>query len=923
MHIILDLIERFVNISGNPIVDSIIFLFIGFISFSVAFDLVGLIFDAIGKYNSKIMSNLHWSIRILVFIGLTFIFVKIVQFISWLFSLKWWIYLTIVVSIIILIMLFFLIKYLLSTNTGKKKVIRKIKNFFAYIYKILFDLLLGLTILIAFIVNYKYFNQINKISQNLVFLRADSLNFIIIIFPFVLTILSISLSLPKELIYGLEKTAFRKFEKASRYNFLQMLFIALFVFVLYFIGSTLNYLLIILVLAIISIIYSCYFLWQEIPLLIHCDKRIEKIIKKNFWMNVSNKDLNTVLHNLLFKKGIVYTYALLMKKGNEMQNFKIINALLDLQNHCFWRLRENLSDTAELNPKKYNNLEIIDVIDKSFENIEHLINDDLNIIEIYDNKDYSHHITRLLFSLNDVLIRYGMSNKSDYKFKSLLYQIFAIISLSADEYSNKVSLNYKIVNTMVVYTLASDNLWFVDLLGKHVFVTSNILGGKIEYMVFLTIYFSYLIGLEKDCPPSFKEEMKKFLNKDWGHTSIYGSNWNNVYNTRLMHINHKENKELLQKLLYIYKTSNSPMFWYNRSDQSVSTRNVSKSFNDRLILNWWISYILNNRYGRRFMDNESRVIPKLSEEYKYLLARELHDNWFEDGELKDKKDLFYLELFNMNTTINDYTINSAIAKELSSFSKNELLKKLSKDYDNEAKDPDVLDKYKEMFSNGFNRAIESIVLLDKNINLKDEEDFYFNIGLETFNTETLIDMYVEEFPRWLEKVVYDDFVSNTNIKTKTLDEYTKNEIDEIIKFEPNYKLGYIYNPKAEDDLKMKINKLNEIPEFKNVWLPHDIYIKEGAIKVNFEYIDNKTNIRPLTAEEIDIIIDRDFRLVNGLYKYLESSNSKSGIMLTRKEIFDLISNKYLFASLAFKFKIEYDYQKILYFKKNIKITTST
>lgn len=69
---------------------------------------------------------------------------------------------------------------------------------------------------------------------------------------------------------------------------------------------------------------------------------------------------------------------------------------------------------------------------------------------------------------------------------------------------------------------------------------------------------------------------------------------------------------------------------------------------------------------------------------------------------------------------------------------------------------------------------------------------------------------------------------------------------------------------------------------------------------------------------MDLIIDRDFRLVNGLYKYLEYSNSKSGIMLTRDEIFNLISNKYIFVSLAFKFRVKYDYKKIRYFKREKK-----
>lgn len=100
-------------------------------------------------------------------------------------------------------------------------------------------------------------------------------------------------------------------------------------------------------------------------------------------------------------------------------------------------------------------------------------------------------------------------------------------------------------------------------------------------------------------------------------------------------------------------------------------------------------------------------------------------------------------------------------------------------------------------------------------------------------------------------------------------------------------------------MQSKINKINEIPPLKNVGLPHNVFVKKDAIKVNIEFIENKSNIRYLTDQEVDIIIDRDFRLVNGLYKYLEYSNSKSGIMLTRDEVFNLISNKYIFVSLAF------------------------
>ena len=68
---IIDLIGELVSISGNSTVDSIIFAIIGVVSFMVAFGVVGWIFDAFGRYDSDLMSGLHWFFRVLVFAGLT------------------------------------------------------------------------------------------------------------------------------------------------------------------------------------------------------------------------------------------------------------------------------------------------------------------------------------------------------------------------------------------------------------------------------------------------------------------------------------------------------------------------------------------------------------------------------------------------------------------------------------------------------------------------------------------------------------------------------------------------------------------------------------------------------------------------------------------------------------------------------------
>jgi len=81
---IIEIISNIVNITGNPILDTIIFAVIGLISGSIAFGFVEMLFDFTGKYNSKDMSDVHWGIRVFIFAFLTFVLVKIAQFFRWL-----------------------------------------------------------------------------------------------------------------------------------------------------------------------------------------------------------------------------------------------------------------------------------------------------------------------------------------------------------------------------------------------------------------------------------------------------------------------------------------------------------------------------------------------------------------------------------------------------------------------------------------------------------------------------------------------------------------------------------------------------------------------------------------------------------------------------------------------------------------------
>ena len=120
--VIIELIGELIEITGNPLIDTIVLAFINFISFSISFGLVGFIFDKIGFYDSDIMSDAHWFVRLFVFCSITYIIVKIVQFLRWAFSFQWWVYVILGIVLIGIIILIYYIKHIISKNKAQQVV---------------------------------------------------------------------------------------------------------------------------------------------------------------------------------------------------------------------------------------------------------------------------------------------------------------------------------------------------------------------------------------------------------------------------------------------------------------------------------------------------------------------------------------------------------------------------------------------------------------------------------------------------------------------------------------------------------------------------------------------------------------------------------------------------------------------------------
>jgi len=96
---IINFISSYYSISGNENIDVFLFFITGLLAYTLAFKLVEIIFNKMGFYNSKLMSNCHWIIRIGVFVVITVVFKEIFKFIYWVTSFDWWVYLVIFTSV--------------------------------------------------------------------------------------------------------------------------------------------------------------------------------------------------------------------------------------------------------------------------------------------------------------------------------------------------------------------------------------------------------------------------------------------------------------------------------------------------------------------------------------------------------------------------------------------------------------------------------------------------------------------------------------------------------------------------------------------------------------------------------------------------------------------------------------------------------
>ena len=758
--------------------------------------------------------------------------------------------------------------------------------------------------------------------------ESSTSDIIIVLLPLVVTILSITLSMPREPIYGIENTDFRKLRSEKTYNFFDMMILTIFILTIFSIVTIFNFVISSWILSIISIVYSIIFLNQEIPILIRDDKKIKKIIRSNIHKNIKEITLEVLpnevsmliaLQNLLLTEGIISAYKTLETNSID-RNRVYLDKLLSLQNEFLFGYIDNHTLVIESLTSQYKNIDILQAIDTAIKNINDIIglNEQLNILEIYGDEEHFYHITRSLFSIYRILTELKFEKKFKNEFSGIIVNIFMKIKFGKTSESVNRFL-YKILNAMITNTVSKNELWFMEILRDSAFGDTFSVYGSDEYMAFVSIYLYYLAKLESRVPEDFKKMIVDFINQPSKGLNSNGESWAQTFNHKLHYMNPEEVTSILPKMLSIFECNSNSFTWYEPPFQGAQWSSISgdHTFSKEMIINWWIGFILtdSNLQSHTFNNETVLPLPTLDKNNADLFAVELNKHWFEDDKLKTGSLLPISEFYGVKEKVESYMESSELVKSLKNFKNTQLKNQIINEIQEHLVTPEALEKHKTVLAKGFKKAVGDFALLDTSIDLSKENLKYFGILFDTRWSEALVETYAEKMPESLSRLIHNDFSENESIE-KIKNEIKKYDIDtlkQIVSFKPTSRYAYIYDFSATGEKQKLIEEINKIPIGEKLWIPHDLFLRNKAIKVNFEYAENESFVRKLTSDEIEIIADRDYKLVNGLYKYVEGANGDKSLLLNREELLKIVSDKFFYACIAFKYKVTYKTADILYF----------
>lgn len=350
---------------------------------------------------------------------------------------------------------------------------KKQNNILSYI----FDLIMIFILIIFILLDTLVFKEIDSETS----CQINEVSAVIItLIPCIITIISISLSMSKEKIYGVTFNEISSIRGSFYFTFFHMILITCGIVGIYSTLSFFGLKIVIYSLELISLIYSVIFSIQEIPILCHSKWIIKRILNENYLKTSRNNLLyeqestnifNIMITNIIFTEGISTAFNLLKKNKKEKEkNIELLDYLLSMQNEYLWKVLESLSLEKTSLSDTYYDVSILDAIDKRYDNMENMISGTYEKYLLTKiDKDKYYHITRSIYSLHNLCFKLELQNKE----KEIMIPIITYSGIFSFLDKNN-ELGMATIIGMLAFTLNEGNVWFVKLVRDNNFYPSAI-----------------------------------------------------------------------------------------------------------------------------------------------------------------------------------------------------------------------------------------------------------------------------------------------------------------------------------------------------------------------------------------------------------------------------------------------------------------
>lgn len=795
----------------------------------------------------------------------------------------------------------------LKTKSGKcgscPDVPRKLLPFIS-------DIIAAISIALLAILEFLYFKGCCPVLNSFeVFIVSTTL------LPCIVTILSISLSVSNEKIYGAKLSEIKELRSSFYFGFYHAILISCVAFACNILLKQLGLGISLFFLEVIAFIYCLIFILQDVPVLARSGRKIEKLLRNYYkkiaseeHFNLDNKHevFTRMVANMLLTSGVKNTFCAL--NSTTIDENKLIYDLLEIQNDYLHDIKCNVSGRQFAGAENYYENSVIRIVNTAYDNIDILAFS--TCIPFYEGK-LTHEQRQMVAS--SILNLHKICKSLELQ-ENEHRRIVAMLSRSWPCQKNYANQNagFVIVLLIAFSTINDGEAWFLRLLRDsidgldYLFSCENPLGFYISMIIHFFANEHFLIDKG--------EEIKAFLDEPAKGVNSDGSSWKIMMKRKMDDVRTEQAFDWLPWFWSCYEATGEATRWYHGNKKRTSF-DANDFFTIKNVVHDWL-IMLCNSCGKNFTKTEfNSFVDSLNDVQRRAIAEELSNNWTERDLVKSNNKIPFLTFFGLVSR------NESIANLVGSYLKEAMIEYPQRYYSDKLNESLKNKQNLEQMSSDVRKGMQDIIInnpfFDASIGIDGAEErsirFKFSIDHQGKWLKRILDNFSERIKRVLENEVLQKVPAIT-IPKGELEEQTKMR---VLNFDPCYitKDNWLFNT-LEPEFRRILRKGRKILKIDDIGDISNICVKEKGIRLNAILEEGHAAVRELRDDEmVDIFANDCANLEDGNFRYLGLAGQQTeNIALPKGELEQYIRATVFYVDLKYRCKVELAPEKIMRMK---------